>query len=110
MRPLINSSFQIGVITRDRVYISLDCENIHNTDPDNRELMIAIVMVNYGRKKVLAMIIFKGVYYLRGYFKNNLDGNIFFVRSATGFTNDRLGLYYIKHFDRFYPPSRPSRY
>jgi hypothetical protein len=99
------SGFQIRVVTRDRVYVSLDYEVIYNIDPNNRELVTAVVTINYGSKKVPLMIIFKGVYYLRGYFKNQLDGNILFARSATGFSNRQLALYYIKHFDRFCPPS-----
>jgi hypothetical protein len=64
------SSFQIRVVTRDRVYVSLDYEVIYNIDPNNRELITAVATINYGSKKVPLMIIFKGVYYLRGYFKN----------------------------------------
>ena len=33
--------------------------------------------INYSRTKVLLMLIFKGVYYLRKYFKNNIDGNVY---------------------------------
>jgi hypothetical protein len=64
------SSFQIGVVTRDRVYISLDYEVIYNTDPSNRELITTVTTINYSSRKVPLIIIFKGVYYLRGYFKN----------------------------------------
>jgi non-ribosomal peptide synthetase component E (peptide arylation enzyme) len=49
--------------------------------------VIAVVTINYGAIKVLAMIIFKGAYHLRGYFKNDLDNNILFTRSATRFSN-----------------------
>jgi hypothetical protein len=104
------SGFQIGVVTGDQVYVSLDCEAIYNADPDNRELVTAVATVNYGGRKVPAMIIFKGAYHLRRHFKNDLDGNILFARSATRFTNDRLGIAYIKHFDRFCPSSQRGRY
>jgi hypothetical protein len=104
------SSFQIGVITRDRVYVSLDYEVIYNADLSNRELVPAVTTINYGSKKVPPMIIFKGAYYLRGYFKNELNGNILFARSTTSFSNRHLAFYYIKHFDRFCPPSSPSQY
>jgi hypothetical protein len=104
------TGFQIGVITGGRVYVSLDCEAIYKADPENRELVTAVATINYGATKVPAMIIFKGAYHLRGYFKNDLDDNILFTRSATGFSNQRLGVCYIRHFDRFCPPSRPGRY
>jgi hypothetical protein len=104
------SSFQIGVVSGDKVYISLDCEAIYTADPDNQELVTAVATINYSTTKVPAIIIFKGVYYLCSYFKNSLDRNILFVQSATRFTNNKLGLSYIRHFYRYYPPSRSSRY
>jgi hypothetical protein len=54
------SGFQIGVVTGDRVFVSLDCETIYNTDPDNRELVTVVATINYGSIKVPAMIIIKG--------------------------------------------------
>ena len=104
------SGFQIGVVTGDQVYVSLDCNAIYNADPDNRELVTVVATINYGARNVLAMIIFKGAYHLRGHFKNELDDNILFARSPTGFTNDRLGVCYIKYFDQFCPPSQSGRY
>jgi hypothetical protein len=41
---------------------------VYNADLDNRELVIVVATINYGRRKVPAYIIFKGVYYLRGHF------------------------------------------
>ena len=62
------SSFQIRVVTGDIVYVLLDYEVVYNADLDNRELVIVVATINYGRRKVLVYIIFKGVYYLRGHF------------------------------------------
>ena len=64
------SSFQIGVVTRDHVYVSLDYEVIYNTNLSNRELITIVTTINYGSRKVPPIIIFKGVYYLYEYFKN----------------------------------------
>jgi hypothetical protein len=104
------SGFQIGVVKGDRVYVLLDCEVVYNADPNNRELVIVIATINYGRKKVLAMIIFKGAYYLRGHFQKELDGNICFARSLTSYTNNRLRLKFLRHFNKYCPPSRLSAY
>ena len=57
--------------------------------------------INYGRIKVPLMLIFKGVYYLRKYFKNNIDSNVYWARSKTGFINNKLALKYLEHFNRF---------
>jgi hypothetical protein len=46
------------------------------------------------------MIIFVGAYHLRRYFKNNdLDGDITFTRSESGYSNDKLGVRYLEHFN-----------
>jgi hypothetical protein len=86
------SGFQIRVVTGDIIYVLLDYEVVYNTDPDNRELVIVIAMINYGERKVPAYIIFKGAYYLRGYFPRTLNGGIEFARSPTSFINNCLGL------------------
>jgi hypothetical protein len=80
------------VVTGDIIYILLDCEVVYNADLDNRELVTVIAIINYGRRKISIYIIFKGVYYLCGYFLRTLDGGIEFICSPTGFTNNRLGL------------------
>jgi hypothetical protein len=47
------------------------------------------------------MLIFKGAYYLRKYFDNNIDGDTLFARLESGFTNDVLTMAWIKHFEKF---------
>jgi len=104
------SGFQIGVVKGDKVYVPLDCEIVYNADPQNRELVTVVATINYGGKRVPAMIIFKGAHHLRGHFQKELEGGILFARSPTGFTNDRLGLKYLQHFHKYCPPSRPGAY
>ncbi|PMD67019.1 uncharacterized protein K444DRAFT_515411, partial [Hyaloscypha bicolor E] len=64
------SGFQIRVVTSNRVYISHNYKAIYNTDPENRELVIVVAIINYRGTKVPEIIIFKRVYYLQKYFKN----------------------------------------
>jgi len=90
--------------------VPLDCNIVYNADPGNRELVTVVATINYGGKRVLAMIIFKGAYYLRGHFQKELNGGICFARSPTGYTNNRLGLKYLCYFYRYCPPSRPGAY
>jgi len=47
------------------------------------------------------MLIFKGAYYLRKHFKNDIDSNVYWARSETGFINDKLALKYLEHFNKF---------
>jgi hypothetical protein len=104
------SGFQIGVVTGDIVYILLDCKVVYNTDPDNRELVIVVAIINYGRRKVPVYIIFKRVYHLCGYFPQILNGGIEFIYSPTGFTNNRLGLQYLKYFIKYCSPLQTGAY
>jgi hypothetical protein len=41
--------------------------------------VIVVAIINYSGKKVPTMIIFKGIYYLRGHFLKELDGGICFA-------------------------------
>jgi hypothetical protein len=56
------------------------------------------------------MIIFTGAYYLCRYFKNNLDGDILFTRSESGYSNDKLGVRYLEHFNYFTESKSISKY
>ena len=104
------TGFQIGVISGEKVIVPVDCQVAYQADPDNRELVTLVETLNYGGQRVPSMIIFKGAYHLRKHFDNDLDGDVLFARSSTGFSNDRLALVYLKHFDRFIKDSRKGRY
>jgi hypothetical protein len=90
--------------------VPLDCEVIYNANPSNRELVIVIATINYGKKKVLAIIIFKGAYHLREHFQKELNGGICFARLLTSYINNRLGLKYFCHFYKYCLPSRLGAY
>jgi hypothetical protein len=47
------------------------------------------------------MIIFASAYYLQKHFDNNIDSNILFACSLTGYSNNKLRLVYLKHFNKF---------
>ena len=46
------------------VIVPIDCETVYAADPDNKELVTSVETINYGGRKIPAMIIFKGVYHL----------------------------------------------
>jgi len=56
------------------------------------------------------MIIFASAYHLRKHFDNDMDGDILFARSPTGYSNDKLGLVYLKHFNWFTESSTKGSY
>jgi hypothetical protein len=55
------------------------------------------------------MIIFAGAYHLRKHFDNDMDGDILFAYSSTGYSNDKLGLVYLKYFNKFTESSTRDR-
>ena len=60
-----------------------------------RELVTAIECYNTTDYYILIILIFKGVYYLHKYFKNDLSDNNFFSRSESGFINNKLTLFWL---------------
>jgi hypothetical protein len=56
------------------------------------------------------MIIFASAYHLCKYFDNDIDSDTLFAQSPTGFLNNKLGLVYLKHFDKFTKDSRKGKY
>jgi hypothetical protein len=56
------------------------------------------------------MIIFASVYYLQKHFDNNMDSNILFACSLTRYSNNKLGLVYLKHFNKFTESSTKGSY
>jgi esterase/lipase superfamily enzyme len=81
--------------------VLIDCKVVYTVDLDNKELVTSVETINYSSRKVLAMIIFKGVYHLRKHFENDIDSDTLFAHSPTGYLNDRLGLKYLEHFNKF---------
>ena len=48
-----------------------------------------------------SIIIFTRVYYLHQYFKNDLNGDIIFIQSSSSYSNNKLGLKYLEHFNQY---------
>ena len=92
---------QIGITAGGIVIIPANVTRVYVNDPDNKELVTAVECISAGGYHVLVMLIFKGAYHLRKYFENDIDDNVLFARSDTGFTNDKLTLSWLKHFDKF---------
>jgi hypothetical protein len=83
------------------VIILINYKAVYTADPNNKELVTSVEIINYSGRKVPAMIIFKGAYHLRKHFENDIDGDTLFARSLTGFSNDKLRLKYLEYFNRF---------
>jgi hypothetical protein len=92
------------------VLVPVDCTVAYIDDPANRELVISTECISAGGFHVPPMIMFKGAYHLRKYFKNDTDGDILWSRSESGFVNNKLTLAWLKHFDRFTKSRTKGRY
>lgn len=95
------TGFQIGVSSGKKVLVLKDTLAVYTADPENKELITSVKTINYRGQKVPPMIIFARAYHLCRYFKNDLDSNITFTRSSSGYLNDKLGLKYLKHFNHY---------
>jgi hypothetical protein len=104
------TGYPIGVTTGEYIIVPTDCKAVYQADPGNRELVMSVETLNYSSKKVLSIIIFQGIYYLRKHFDNNIDSNILFAQSSTGYSNNKLGLVYLKYFNRFTELSTKGKY
>ncbi|KAI0996220.1 hypothetical protein K3495_g11959 [Podosphaera aphanis] len=95
------TGYMIGMLNNGFIVIvPTDCEEVFINKPSNRELVIATEccsIVYY----VPPMIIHSSASYLRKYFSDDMDGNILWTQSETGFVNDRLTLHWLKHFNKF---------
>jgi hypothetical protein len=94
----------------DKVLIPIDAETAFINDPENRELVTIIATLNYSSKKNPLMIIYKGAYHLQKYFIPTIDGNTLYTCSKSGFTNDHLGMSYLRYFDKFTKDSAKGAY
>jgi hypothetical protein len=98
------------VTSSEQVIVLVDCTVVYQADPANRELVTTVETLNYSGKKVPSMIIFSSAYHLQKHFDNNINGDILFTRLALGYSNDKLGLVYLKHFNLFTELSTKGSY
>jgi hypothetical protein len=92
------TGYMIGVVSGSLVIVPLDCETVYVDDPANRELVTSTECISASGHHVPPMIIFKGAYHLRKYFKNDIDGRVLFNRYTKSRT---LGRYRMLIFDGF---------
>jgi hypothetical protein len=60
----------IGIIAGALTIVPADCDTAYTDDPANRELLTVTECISAGGYHVPPMVIFKGAYQLRKYFKN----------------------------------------
>jgi hypothetical protein len=91
----------IGMVAGSLVIVPVDCQASYVDNPNNQELVTLTECIFASGFHVSLMITFKGAYHLRKFFKNDMDGNILFSRSESGFVNDKLTFKWLKHFNLY---------
>ena len=82
----------ISVAAGSLVITPADYKTVYVNNPANRELVTLTECISAGSFHVPLIITFKSAYYFCKYFKNDIDGNILWTRSNSGFTNNKLTL------------------
>jgi len=109
MWNLDETGFQIGVGGSQKIITVDPKRKNYVLDPDNRELVTALATIGGNGRKIPPFIIFTGAQFLAKYVVPGLEGlGVSF--SSIGFTDDNIGMDYIKHFDRFTASQRVGRY
>ena len=70
-------------------------------DPKNREYLISLECVGGGGDVLPNMLILSGKQHLEKWFEeNDLDDNVAFAVSDSGYSNDEISLEWLEHFDK----------
>jgi hypothetical protein len=92
--------FQLGrggdqwILTRNPAYTS------YIATDTNRESVTCIEAVNASGDSIPPAVILPGVQIFESWVDNNLDGDTLLAVSATGYTDDLIGLRWLHHFDQ----------
>jgi hypothetical protein len=92
------TGFYIGVLNGKIIIIYLNIKAIYLADPNNRELLTIIETISARGKAIIPFLILKGEILLEKYFNNDLNTELVFAISPTGYINNTLSLKYIKYF------------
>jgi hypothetical protein len=96
------TGFQMGVIGTELVVTGTDKRNHPKTiQPGNREWVTAIAAINALGWAIPPYIIFAGKTHLSAWYEgDDIPGDWPIGLSDNGWTNDKLGLEWLKHFDK----------
>ncbi|PMD58567.1 uncharacterized protein K444DRAFT_723981 [Hyaloscypha bicolor E] len=92
------TGFRISILNRKIIIIYLNTKAVYLADPNNRESLTAIETIFARGKAITLFLILKGEILVEAHFDNDLDTELVFAISSTGYINNALSLKYIKHF------------
>ncbi|EMT72986.1 hypothetical protein FOC4_g10001829 [Fusarium odoratissimum] len=96
------TGFMMGMIEPGMVITSLERQGMpKKVQPGNREWITAIQAINAEGQSIPPFIIGSGQYHLANWYREcDLPGDWVIALSENGWTNNQLGLDWLKHFDR----------
>ncbi|RYC78417.1 hypothetical protein BFJ63_vAg18709 [Fusarium oxysporum f. sp. narcissi] len=96
------TGFMMGVIASGMVVTGSERQGRpKSVQPGNREWITVIQAINAEGQSIAPFIIGAGQYHLANWYREcNLPGDWVIAMSQNGWTNNKLGLEWLKHFDR----------
>ncbi|KAK7570464.1 hypothetical protein V3481_019323 [Fusarium oxysporum f. sp. vasinfectum] len=96
------TGFMMGIIQSGMVVTGSERQGRpRSVQPGNREWITAIPAINAEGQSIPPFIIGSGQYHLANWYReSNLPGDWVIATSQNGWTNNELGLEWLKHFDR----------
>ena len=94
------TGFRIGCLAGRVVITHATTKAVYLADPDARDWITAVETISAGGKTIPPMLILAGSVMLEKHFDNDLDDDTLIAMTATGYSNDIMGLEYLKHFNK----------
>jgi hypothetical protein len=104
------TGFRISCLNWQVVWTYTDVQAVYISDPNNRELVTLMECISGTGKVYKPMIVMSGIVFMEQHFDNDLDDDVLFGMSESGYTNDRLSFEWIKHFDKQTRDSKKGKY
>jgi hypothetical protein len=101
---------QIGITSGSLVIVPAGESAAFADDPDNRELVTAIECISATGYHLPAMLILRELIICGNTLTMILMAMFFFARSESGFSNDKLALKWLYHFDKFTAKRTKGKY
>jgi hypothetical protein len=86
------TGFQIGCLGGKLVITHINTKVVYLSDPDNREMVSSVECVSGTGFACALMIILAGSVLLEKHFNNDLDDDVLFATSESGYSNAHLGM------------------
>ena len=72
---------------------------VYTNDPDNRESITSVECISTGGFAIDLMLVMSGKVHIEKSFQNDLNAGTLIGLSDTGYSNEVLGIHWLKHFD-----------